>query len=295
MTMVMPVLDGAQCKVCGSRLTVRDGRIKGIQRWKCKSCSTNFLDNHAWYHMKTPTNHVTSAIRMYYQGASLNAIRKQILLDSNYCPSTSTVYQWIVKYSHAALLANSDFHPKVGNIWIVDETSMKIFGQLIALLDVIDEKTHFLLASRVSLKISTKEIRMLMKQAVTWAAKTPKLVIVDRILPLMQGRYSFKVERSFGASDYHPLFEWRAKLMSDLKRFEKVIEFADGWLYYYNYFRPQESLGGKTPSEAANVKFVRQMKAINPGTIIEEIPYYSLTDKHIAFLKSQAEKPKPIL
>jgi transposase InsO family protein len=29
----------------------------------------------------------------------------------------------------------------------------------------------------------------------------------------------------------------------------------DGWLIHYNYFRPHEGLRGKTPAEAAEIRF----------------------------------------
>jgi hypothetical protein len=36
---------------------------------------------------------------------------------------------------------------------------------------------------------------------------------------------------------------------------ETLIQFTDGWLVYYNYFRSHTSLDGKTPAEEANVNY----------------------------------------
>jgi hypothetical protein len=36
---------------------------------------------------------------------------------------------------------------------------------------------------------------------------------------------------------------------------ETLIQFTDGWLVYYNYFRPHDSLEGKTPAEEAHVNY----------------------------------------
>ncbi len=256
--MVMPVLDKIQCKVCGSRLTVREGKIKGIQRWKCKSCGRKFLDNSARFHMKTPYDQVTTAIRMYYRGISLNEIRQQLLEKHNYCPSVSTVYKWVAKYSHAAQIYNREYHPKVGDTWMLEETNLKVSGQFIFVWDVIDERTRFLLASKVPFKRDEEEVRNLLDQAFSRAGKTPKLVVAPGLAPMLEGKYPFAVDGTPLETTFRTLFEWRNELMSDLKRLDKVIEFVDGWHYYYNYFRPQESLGGKTPSVAASIRFVRQ-------------------------------------
>jgi len=43
--------------------------------------------------------------------------------------------------------------------------------------------------------------------------------------------------------------------MRGLKKPETALEILDGWLVYYNFFRPHESLGDKTPAEKAGIKF----------------------------------------
>ncbi|MFH1032780.1 MAG: DDE-type integrase/transposase/recombinase [Chloroflexota bacterium] len=267
--MVMPALEKMQCKVCGSHLTVRYGKIKGVQRWKCKLCGRNFLDNKARYHMKTPADQVAAAIRMHYDGLSLNFIRKQIEQELNYCPSISTVYKWIGKYSRTACARNQNCHPKVGDIWIADETSLVIDGKPVWIWDIIDKGTSFLLASHVSKNRGVRDIRALIEKALEKAAKTPKGIVADRLAPLLieATSYPFKVEKSGREMAYfHSILQWRTDLMRYLKQFDKVVEFVDGWPIYYNYFRPQESLKGKTPSEVANIRFVTYQEG---GELIE--------------------------
>jgi len=43
--------------------------------------------------------------------------------------------------------------------------------------------------------------------------------------------------------------------MRGLKKKETARLIMDGWLVHYNFFRPHESLRGKTPSEKAGIKF----------------------------------------
>lgn len=43
--------------------------------------------------------------------------------------------------------------------------------------------------------------------------------------------------------------------MRGLNSVESALTFTDGWLVYYNFFRPHESLGNKTPAEVAKADF----------------------------------------
>jgi transposase-like protein len=54
---------------------------------------------------------------------------------------------------------------------------------------------------------------------------------------------------------FHGTLKARTKVMRGLKNIESAIEFTDGWLVNYNFFRPQEALGNKTPAEVAKADF----------------------------------------
>lgn len=43
--------------------------------------------------------------------------------------------------------------------------------------------------------------------------------------------------------------------MKGLKTIDSAIQFVAAFLVHYNYFRGNEALGGKTPAEAAGIKF----------------------------------------
>ena len=47
----------------------------------------------------------------------------------------------------------------------------------------------------------------------------------------------------------------RTKVFRAFRDVETLIQFTDGWLVYYNYFKPHESLNGKTPAQEAHVKY----------------------------------------
>ena len=97
------VLEHFGCKYCGSPDVVRYGTENGTQYWLCKKCRHKFADNRASPEMKTPPKQIASAVNMYYEGMSLNAIRRHLDQQFNNMPSNSTVYEWIDRYTAEAV------------------------------------------------------------------------------------------------------------------------------------------------------------------------------------------------
>ncbi len=127
------------CEHCGSTGVIKFGTYKGVQRYYCKVCKRKFTANDNLFHMKTPANQVSSALSMYYEGMSIKAIRRQLGQEHGNTPSTATIYEWIQKYTQYAIDSAKDYHPKVGDTWIADETVLEIDGQNVWFWDVIDE------------------------------------------------------------------------------------------------------------------------------------------------------------
>jgi hypothetical protein len=107
-----------------------------------------------------------------------------------------------------------------------------------------------------------------MRKAAERAGKIPKVVITDKLAAYLDG-----VEIAFGADTehvrskgftiqpntnlierFHGTLKDRTKVMRGLKNVESAIEFTDGWLVHYNFFRPHSVLGDKTPAEAAGLQ-----------------------------------------
>ena len=68
------------CKYCGSKGVVKFGKYKGVQLYWCKACQRKFKAEDTLFHMKTPTNQVSSALNAYYEGMSIKAIRRHLQL-----------------------------------------------------------------------------------------------------------------------------------------------------------------------------------------------------------------------
>ena len=257
------------CKHCGSNAVVRYGSYKGTQRYWCKVCKRKFKADSTLFHMKTPANQVSSALSMYYEGMSINAIRRHLQQEYDNCPSSATIYEWIDKYTQVAIKQARQFKPKVGDTWVADETVIEVDGQNLWFWDIIDTSSRYLLASRVSFSRTTQDAQALMEKASKKAGKIPKVVITDKLHAYLDG-----VELAFGADTehrqsrpfsikdstniierFHGTLKDRTKVMRGLKSIDTAIQFTDGWLVFYNYQRPHKALACKTPAQKAGVAY----------------------------------------
>jgi transposase-like protein len=258
------------CKNCGSKAVVKFGMYKGVQRYWCKSCQRKFKADSDLFRMKTSPEQISSALRMYYDGMSVKDIKGFLKQEYHNDPSKKTIYQWVDKYSDIAIKEAKDYHPNVSDTWIADETVLRIAGQNVWMYDIIDDKTRFLLATRMSLARTTHDAESLMKEAQRKAGKSPKVVVTDK-----HTSYLDSIELTFGSDTehvrsrpftadtqstqkierWHETLKERTKVMKGLKTLETAIQFVAAFLVHYNYFRGNEALNGKTPAQEAGVKF----------------------------------------
>ena len=255
-----------KCKYCDAEGVVKFGTYKGVQRYLCKVCKRKFKADDTTFHMKTDANEVSSALNMYYEGMSIKAIRRHLQQEHDHTPSTATIYEWIMKFTQYGTDSIKGYKPEVGNIWIADETVLKIDGNNVWFWDLIDDKTRYLLASRVSRSRTTRDAQMLIDRAIKTAGKSPKVVITDKLKSYLDVNYGKDAEhkqgRPFTLEDstqkierFHGTLKARTKVMRGLKNIESAIEFTNGWLVHYNYLRPHEALNDKTPAEVAGIDY----------------------------------------
>jgi putative transposase len=256
-----------KCKFCGSTEIVKNGHRKGRQYWLCKRCGKGFVDNKAIPGMRYPTENIGSALWQFYCGSSLNDIRGYIEQHTGNRPSDSSIFGWVKRFTEIALEETEKHTPQVGDVWIADETVVKIGGKNWWLWDIIDSETRFLLATHLSPTRMTKDTQELMKQAAEKAGKAPKQVITDKLASCLDG-----IELEFGADAkhrqggpfnvenntnlierFHGTLKDRLKVMRGLKSPETADFLIKGWLVFYNYIRPHESLDDRTPAEVAKV------------------------------------------
>jgi putative transposase len=257
------------CKYCGSHNVIRYGTYNGQQRFWCKDCKRKFADNDALPEMQTPVEQIGSAVGMFYEGQSLNSITRLITQIYGSYPSGSTIYRWVSRFTKRAVKELSKYKPDVGSVWVADETVLKMDGKNVWFWDIIDAKTRFLIATHISHTRTTKDAQKLMEKAYKRTGKIPRVIYTDKLRAYLDG-----IELTFGADTkhrqggpfdvedntnlierFHGTLKARTKIMRGLKDVGSAKLFTEGWLLYYNYLRPHESLKGKTPAQVSGVKY----------------------------------------
>lgn len=269
------LLRETRCKFCGSRDVVRFGYTKNVPQWWCKRCRRKFEDNKALPRMRSPMMHQSSALSMFYKGMSLKEIKTHLAQENNNLSiSRSTLERWVLRFTKIAEDEAAKHTPKVGPVWIADETVLRLGGdgkggRNVWLFDLIDRDTRFLLATHMAFTRTTKAAQTLMEKAYERAGKAPARVVTDGL-----NVYVDAIERTFGADAkhiqstpfvekdstnlierFHSTLKTRTEIMRGMKKPEATRKTLDGWLIWYNFLRPHDALDGKTPAQVAGIDY----------------------------------------
>jgi transposase-like protein len=288
-----------ECKNCQSENVIKYGIQSGTQMYYCKDCKRKFKDDDSLFNGKVPAEYISSALSMYYRGMSVADISAQLKADKDYCPSKSVVFKWIDKHTDNAVNHFAKYKPNVGDAWVADETVINLDGKDVWLWDIIDVKTRFLLASKLSYSRNMSDAVTLFELAKERAGKSPKEIRTDK-----QTSYPDAVFRVFGNDTFHlqskPMTDvadstnsierWhstlkeRTKVMRALRDPETALQFTDGFIAYYNFIRGHEGLQGQTPAEAAGIEYdcktwADVTRLNEPRTITVKAPEYPVSQE----------------
>jgi len=258
------------CKWCGSSNIMKYGIRDGIQEYICSKCHRKFTNVDNPYKMRSTSKAIADSLDSYYNGESFADIADKRLKEGQ-AVNESTVYRWVMSYTEKAIKFFDQYHPKVGTIWVGDETVLNIAGKKVWLYDVIDKETRFLLSARLTVNYgrTTVDAQRVMEDAAKRAGITPKEVITDK-----QNSYLDGIEQAFGSDTEHILGKpftrdmsentnrierWhgtlkeRYKVLRGFKTVETANTILAGIIIDYNFLRPHLALKGKTPAEAAGL------------------------------------------
>ncbi len=275
------------CKYCQSPHVIKWGQVNGVPRHYCKDCQRKFVSADTIPGMQTSTKVIADCLNMYYEGMSENDIRRNLIQQDNNYVSTGSVYNWIGRFTDLAVQEADKHHPKVGDVWIADETYVRVDrrksgdaevdnpysksrrAKWVIFWDIIDANTRFLLASHITTTRGTQDAKALMDKAAAKAGKVPRVVVTDKLAAYLDG-----IELSYGGAAkhrqggpfdvenntnmierFHGTLKERTKVMRALKNRSTLKQFTDGWLVHYNYFRPHMSLKDRTPAQVAGIEF----------------------------------------
>ncbi|MBI4200419.1 MAG: IS6 family transposase [Chloroflexi bacterium] len=257
------------CKFCGSDAVIRYGTKEGVQQYWCYRCKRKFSATPALPGMRYPPGQIAAALNAFYEGQSLRAVQRQLDTTYGVMPSDSTVYYWVKRFTEKAIDVAQELRVHAGSVWMADETVLNMDGKNVWFWDCIDDKTRFLLASRLSITRGTQDAKALMEQALRVAGHSPEIILTDKLAAYLDG-----IELVFGADvehirskgfkihpntnlieRFHGTIKQRTKVMRGMQNIETAKIIMGGWLVHYNFFRPHEGLDGKTPGEVAQAGF----------------------------------------
>jgi transposase-like protein len=230
--------------------------------------------------MKTPVEHISAALSCYFGGMPLDAIQRHLQQQYGVYYTEMGIYNWIRRFSQEAIDRVKDFHPTVGNTWIGDETVLKVGGRNIWFFDVIDTKTRYLLASRLSESRTTKDAALVMNEAKRRAGKSPKWIITDKLAAYIDG-----IELVFGSDTkhiqgkpftdthstniierFHGTLKDRTKVIRGFKNMDTARLLTQAWLVHYNFFKEHETLGNIPPAVKMGATPIKDWVEVVSGT-----------------------------
>jgi len=259
--------------------------------------------------MKTPVEHISSALSCYFGGMPLDAIQRHLQQQHKVYYSEMGIYNWIKRFSQEAIDRVKDFQPIVGDTWIADETVLKVGGRNIWFFDVIDEKTRYLLASRLATSRTTKEAALVMNEAKRKAGKAPKTIITDKLAAYIDG-----IELVFGADTehiqskpftdvnstniierFHGTLKDRTKVVRGFKNMDTARLFTQAWLVHYNFFKEHSTLGDVPPAVKMGATPIKDWSEVISHTkvAIPVMPKLAVSMKRKPIAKRKHPKRKP--
>ena len=87
------------CKYCQSKRVRKYGKYKDTQYYWCNDCKRKFANPDASPKMQYSTSKVADVLNMYYEGLSLNEIRRNLIQQHNDYISDVTALNWVNRFS----------------------------------------------------------------------------------------------------------------------------------------------------------------------------------------------------
>ena len=266
------MLIGMRCKNCESENIVKDGKVKGVQVYKCKDCGHRFVEGSDFPRMRTQSRIISASIDMYFEGLSARKIQTQIKKLFGIDVSQVAIWKWLMKYSKLVSQYVEKLSPQLLGIYHVDETAIKCKGVQKWFWEIIDEQTKFLVAGHLSATRTTEDAVKLFEKSIKVAKRKPTSIYCDGLPAYVDGYnkvfYTMRKDtrpeliRKVGIQNIHnqnPVerlhctLKDRLRSTRGLKDEETVRTLLEGWVVHYNYVRKHQTLKGKTPAQASGL------------------------------------------
>ncbi len=271
--------DAIQCAKCGSIRVIRYGRSAGKQVFKCNDCQTKFREGLVKGAKYSPEM-VSLTLDLHFSGMSTRKIARAVNDQFDLHLGPSSVYRWIQRYVPMVSEYVNTLAPQTSETWHADELFVKMkggeqekqYGQrnMAYLWNVMDRKTRFLLASKLSQhRDDSGAIAAMLEAKKNAHSSQPERIFTD-------GHRSYREGISYAwFHDHKPEHIARAgikkvphannnrveRLKGTLRERVKVqrgwksmnTQIAEGMRIHYNFVKPHKALDGQTPAEAAEI------------------------------------------
>lgn len=270
-----------KCKYCGEEKIVKNGKVKGQQVYKCKLCGHRYFENNSFSKMRNEKHMIVTALNFYYDGMSLRKTQRNLEQVFGEKISQVTILNWIKKYSQLAKEYMLSEIPQLSGLWHEDETMLNCEGRSIWFWEMIDEDTRFMVASHLSNTRTFEDTVSIFKKGVNQSKVRPRAVFVDGshvyksafnkvfytmrkdTRPELVQRVGIRARETNNIVErLHGTLKDRTKPMRGLKSYESTKLLLEGWSVHYNCVRPHQSLGGKTPAQAARMNIPNNWKGL---------------------------------
>ncbi len=269
--------DAIQCPKCGSIRAIRFGTRGGKQTYRCNDCGCRFtpsLIKKAKYSPKV----VSLTLDLYFSGMSYNKIARALNdnLDTNM--GAASIYRWVKRYVPMISEFVDSLSPQLSDTWQADELFVKMKGgenekqygqkRMAYLWNVMDRKTRFLLASRLSQHRNVNgavgafnAARKVAKDSQPEKIFADKLNAYPQAMTYWEGESRPELVAKMGIGKPHASNNRMERANGTLRERVKVqrgwksmkTPNAEGQRIHYNFVKPHMALEGQTPAQAAQV------------------------------------------
>jgi transposase-like protein len=266
--------DATQCP-CGSIRVVKFGHANGKQIFKCRDCGKKFrqgLIKKARYSPET----ITLTLDLYFSGLSLRKITRTLNDHFDMTLTPMTIYRWIQKFVPRISEYVNSLKPQLSDTWHADELFVKMKGgvnisrakldNMAFLWNVMDRKTRFLLASKLSAHRDDFGAVQAFKEATKNAHDSlPERVLTDGLNsyrdPIKFGLKGVQHIARVGINKPHANNNRIERMNGTLRERVKVqrgwksmkTQLAEGQRIHYNFVKPHVALDGQTPAQVAGI------------------------------------------
>jgi transposase-like protein len=273
--------DATQCAKCGSIRVIKFGIRDGKQAFKCSDCGHRFTELRLLRKSKYTPEMVSLTLDLYFSGTSLRKTARIVNDHFGLSVGNATIYRWIQKFVPRISEYARTLTPELSADWHADELFVKMkdginykahYGgeakNIAFLWNVMDRKTRFLLASKLSRWRDVAGADRAYREALSNAGGSrPEALYTDALksyqtlvasLPESERPQHIakagirkpqatnnRIERLNGT------VRERVKVQRGWKN--PASKIAEGQRIHYNFVKPHESLEGQTPADRAGV------------------------------------------